>query len=71
MTIDETMEYAATKGLKVKIIDIDGIAYEGEASHYSKADDGDDGYSTVSVSTKDKGDWCLGENGIKAIEILD
>ena len=66
MSIDDIMEKAALSRLQVEIVDVDGITYKGTAEAYTKADDEEDGFSTICI---DSG-WCLGENEIRSIKIV-
>lgn len=66
MSIDDMMEKAADEGLTVEIVGKSGRVYRGTAEAYTKADDEEDGYSTICI---DSG-WCLGENEIQSIKIV-
>lgn len=69
MKIDDIMEKAALGQLQVVVVDVDGDTYKGTARGYTKADDEEDGFSTICIDS-DRGNWCLGENEIRSIEIV-
>lgn len=70
LKMDALMEIAATKNLKVRIVSIDGTAYEGIANHYCKADDEEDGFASVCVDTNDGG-FGFPVNYIQSIEVIE
>ncbi len=70
MSIDDMMEKASDKAARIKVLCVDGTVFIGRASHYCKADDEDDGYSSVCIDTDDGEGWCLSENEIQSIEFL-
>ncbi|MCD7774410.1 MAG: hypothetical protein LUH40_02360 [Clostridiales bacterium] len=70
MNIIEMMKKAARGKMKVRVVDIDDIIYEGFASTYTKADDEENGIPSFAIDTDDKGGWVLFENEIKSIEII-
>ena len=67
--INEIMRKASFNNKKVRVVDIDGISYEGVASSYTPGDDEEDGYSTVLIKDP-KNPMCLGENEIRSIEVI-
>ena len=66
LDMDDLMEECAEEEWMVRVIDINNKEHVDKAGWYSKADDEEDGFCTFSV-----GEWCLGVNEIKSIEILD
>ena len=68
MSINDMMKKASHEKLNIRIVDIDGKVYEGKAGRYSKADDEENGYSTLGIATKNDGRWRLAENEIISIE---
>ena len=71
LELDSLMDKVDDDDAKVRIIDCNDVEYIGQAGRYRKGDDEEDGFSTLSIYTEDKGDWCLGVNEIKSIEVLE